>query len=703
MKDTNFSMSGDPESRIAARRVRIAASLRASRESQDKVGVSDEGKKERATDLFARTQEVSATLLKTQLKEKIILLRSLANERALTSSWNKIYKAAEDSQEDTDATETADIEQERLGHNQLLDACIVPQDLYSLICELLKDNESTLLGKHQKIDTMKMKLSQKDEEYSTTINLHKKYMQNLLILMSYQAVKLREFHKQELQNVENMFLDQRKILLSANKQKLEELLVSRIDLESTYQEELHSCKDKFSKLLDTIRDNDVEEFNALKIRLEGDAESLAEHLQVMQAMYQLNAEKLEYNLLVLTEREHENYTMTNQQKKKLTRQRDTLSIIKGRHRELEKYYIGQNEKLAEEYNRVTKLLQDLQRKERSLQSSHAMIKKKFFYMHQQMISAIVSRLLQADKKIHEEELEWIWKSPSNTVLHRLGSQLSMQDGSKPDNSRSTTSMDLNQFQTFLQALKKERYQSFLEILNKEASFLIDLEYLKELRSVDEKVQFQVWSAAILCALGVGNASALEKLFIFFTNRMGKCNYLGASILVLLSWSSILALFFWCTLPGAFIMAHPFWCTFPDVSLLAPSSWCLYPDDGMNILKLKSLIQGESFSDTFSAGEDDDTKTLAISNNCNKTRGSSFSIHDSSARNAEKLNWNGYWRSFTTVISPKVLRVYQHLISALLIYNQMLKDRLSASKDVLLVKQHNQRLQLTMDYCLSSRQ
>ncbi|KAL3689340.1 hypothetical protein R1sor_015649 [Riccia sorocarpa] len=595
MKDTNFNMSGDRESRIAARRVRIAASLRASRESQDKVGVSDEGKKERATDLFARTQEVSAMLLKTQLKEKIILLRSLANERALTSSWNKVQKAAEDSQEDTEATETTDMEQERLGYNQLLDACTVPQDSYRLICELLKENESILLGKHQKIDTMKMKLSQKDEEYSTTINLHKKDMQNLLTLMSYQAVKLREFHKQELQNVESMFLDQRKILLSANKQKLEELLVNRIDLESTYQEELHSCKDKFSKLLDTIRDNDVEEFNALKIRLEGDAESLAEHLQVMQAMYQLNAEKLEYNLLVLTEREHENYTMTNQQKKKLTRQRDTLSIIKGRHRELEKYYIGQNEKLAEEYNRVTKLLQDLQRKERSLQSSHAMIKKKFFYMHQQMISVIVSRLLQADKKIHEEELEWIWKSPSNTVLHQLGSQLPMQNGSKPDNP--TTSMDLNQFQIFLQALKKERYQSFLEILIKEASFLIDLEYLKELRSVDEKVQFQVWSAAILCALGVGNASALEKLFIFFTNRIDT-------------------------------------------------------DDGMNILKLKSLIQGESFSDTFSAGEDDDNKALAISNNGNKTGRSGFSIHDSSARNAEKLNWNGYWRSFTTVISPK---------------------------------------------------
>ncbi|KAL2631197.1 hypothetical protein R1flu_015883 [Riccia fluitans] len=643
-------MNGDRESRIAARRARIAASLRASRELEENTaGVSsEEGKKDRAADLFARTQEVSATRLKGELKEKILLLRSLANERALTSSWNRAQKTAECCQEDTSSFDEkeADKEKKRLERNLLLDSCTVPQDLYSLICELLKENESTLLCKHEKIEAMKSELSQKDEEYGTSMNLHQKDMQSLLTIMSYQAMKLREFHKQELQDVEKMFLCQRGILLSVNKQKLEVLLQNRIDLESTYQEELHGCKEKFSKLLDSIRDNDIEDFNALKIRLEGDAESLAEHLQVMQAMYQLNAEKLDYNLLVLTEREHENYTMTNQQKKKLTKQRDTLSIIKGRHRELEKNYMGQNERLAEEYNKVTKLLQDLQLKERSLQSSHALIRKKFFYMHQQMISGVVSRLLQADKKIHEEELEWIWKSPSNTVLHRLGSQLPTGDGSKPE--YSATLLDSNQFQILLGSLSKERYHSFLLTLIKEASFLIDVEYIKELKKIDDKLQFHVWSAAILSALGVGNASSLEKLFIFCTNRMDT-------------------------------------------------------DDGMNILKLKSLIQGESFLETFSAGEDDDDlKSLTSTNSNNKNRASSFR-DNSSIKHTEKLNWNGYWRSFTTVVSPKVLRVYQHLISALLIYNQMLKDRLSASKDVLLIKQRNQRLQMTLDYCLSSRQ
>ncbi len=55
--------------------------------------------------------------------------------------------------------------------------------------------------------------------------------------------------------------------------------------------------------------------------------------------YQLNTEKLEYNYRVLVERDHENQATINQQKRKISRQRDILSGLKGRYAETDRKYL----------------------------------------------------------------------------------------------------------------------------------------------------------------------------------------------------------------------------------------------------------------------------------------------------------------------------------------------------------------------------
>jgi dynein regulatory complex protein 1 len=59
-----------------------------------------------------------------------------------------------------------------------------------------------------------------------------------------------------------------------------------------------------------------------------DIQSLEEHLESMRATYQLNQEKLGYNYRVLTERDVENQSTINQQKRKIAHQRDVLSMLK---------------------------------------------------------------------------------------------------------------------------------------------------------------------------------------------------------------------------------------------------------------------------------------------------------------------------------------------------------------------------------------
>lgn len=115
-------------------------------------------------------------------------------------------------------------------------------------------------------------------------------------------------------------------------------------------------------------------------------------------MYQFNTEKLEYNHLVLVERDRENYITANQQKRKLNKQRDTLVVLKGRYNELEKRFNDQNSTMGHGFAHVTKLLQDLQHKEHSLLASHAAIRRNFFLMHQRALSVLVSKILQVRKQ-----------------------------------------------------------------------------------------------------------------------------------------------------------------------------------------------------------------------------------------------------------------------------------------------------------------
>ncbi len=62
------------------------------------------------------------------------------------------------------------------------------------------------------------------------------------------------------------------------------------------------------------------------------------------------------------EREKENSTTIESQKKKLSRQRDILSSLKQRYAETDRRYRDENMRLTDEYKRITEQFKDLQSK-----------------------------------------------------------------------------------------------------------------------------------------------------------------------------------------------------------------------------------------------------------------------------------------------------------------------------------------------------
>ena len=117
----------------------------------------------------------------------------------------------------------------------------------------------------------------------------------------------------------------------------------------------------------------------------------------MRATYQLNTEKLDYNYRVLVERDHENQSTINQQKRKISRQRDMLLGLKQRYADSEKKYLEENMKLTDEYKRVTEQFKDLQSKFRHFEQVDTKKHAEVFSMKEHEVAQVVRQLLQADK------------------------------------------------------------------------------------------------------------------------------------------------------------------------------------------------------------------------------------------------------------------------------------------------------------------
>lgn len=174
--------------------------------------------------------------------------------------------------------------------------------------------------------------------------------------------------------------------------------------------------EEFYNALETQRAQDSEDFSVLKNRLETDIHNLEQHLEAMRATYQLNTEKLEYNYRVLVERDHENQGTIAQQKRKIARQRDLLSGLKAKYARSDKAAQDENNKLTDEYRRVTEQFKDLQSKFRHFEGADAKTYQKVLDNNRRTCTVLVKKLLEADRIIHTSQLSLRWMPPSEQVF-----------------------------------------------------------------------------------------------------------------------------------------------------------------------------------------------------------------------------------------------------------------------------------------------
>ena len=152
----------------------------------------------------------------------------------------------------------------------------------------------------------------------------------------------------------------------------------------------------------------------MKIQSETEIQNCEKCFEDMKALYQLNAEKLNYNFKVLSEKKTENTQLKSELKKKerffQNQYKDKLDDYQNKDREFKR----ENKKLTEDYRRISKRFKDLHKKFKHFKKADIEMYYEVKEMNLSEIQKIKESIVKCDKIIHMQQLGVVWEQPKNS-------------------------------------------------------------------------------------------------------------------------------------------------------------------------------------------------------------------------------------------------------------------------------------------------
>ncbi|GLC76023.1 DNA replication checkpoint protein Drc1 [Pleodorina starrii] len=656
------------EARILARRKRIQERLAALREG-DHGGGKEGEKKEEIGKGKQQIIESKRRLMRVKYRtdQDVTSVRAAGDDRE-----NQHRIAEEQTRQDLRAKLLAEAEQSARQNAAVamrwadLFSIEVPQDLYTEIEAQRQACERIISSKDALISEVRGELKKKDDEFVKTLKRQAEDIDTLLQYMSRQFVEMQNAFKEELDEIENAFLQERSDLLESNRREMQELFDRRSRLEQDFMDRYLAAVESYQQQLEGHRQMDAEEYHILKIKLETDIQNLEQHLEAMRATYQLNTEKLEYNYRVLKEREKENSSTIESQKKKLSRQRDILSSLKQRYAETDRRYRDENMRLTDEYKRITEQFKDLQSKFRHFELVDTKKYKEVWGMKESEVAALVRQLLQADKVLHEQQLGWEWRPPDDAVFTPVhssgpgGSGGAGGGGEGGDEEQDEDAAARAREQEVAERLRDGRNWGALGLLCDEAGFLLDAKAKHMIERLPKDEQGLVKAEGILRALGISDGASFDSLM----------DALSADSTVEMRAKGM-------GVPAARI-------TDGEKGERGPAV-LVHPDDAVRRLKAFVEVYGTGPSRPGGGGG-------AISG--------PLRVQGLLRRAAEREQ--EFWARMTHVISDKGVRVWRALEKQLEKYLGLLQERSGSLRDVESLQHQNNELRALLNQYLSSR-
>ncbi|XFF82689.1 hypothetical protein AB1E18_008908 [Capra hircus] len=522
--------SDNPQERIQARRLRIAARLEARR--REALGEYLDGKKESEEDQSKSYKQKEESRLK--LAKLLLCGTELVTNIQVAADIREIHRRIEE--EEIKRQRLEKLENEVKTSQDKFDEITIkweegkqrriPQELWEMLNAQQVHCAGLIEDKNKLISELQQELKMKDDQYVKDLKKQSDDICLLLERMEEQVKNVMKTFRQELQNIEKAFEVERQELLTSNKKKWERALQAHNAKELEYLMNRIKKVEDYEKQLNKQRVWDCEEYNTIKIKLEQDVQILEQQLQQMKATYQLNQEKLEYNFQVLKKRDEESTVIKSQQKRKINRLHDVLNNLRSKYNKQVKQFQEENQSLTSDYKRLVLQFKELQKAMRHFALIDDKQFREIWLMNEEEAKDLINRAFDVDRIINTHHLGLPWMAPNFWFLKNVGPISQRQqksttqileevlmeaeeEGADQDSSESESYLDLPK------QVSARTTRKILMLLCDESGFLIESKLLSLLLPLERSECYLLRLDAVFSALGIENEDDLYKLVNFF--------------------------------------------------------------------------------------------------------------------------------------------------------------------------------------------
>ncbi|XP_017401025.1 dynein regulatory complex protein 1 isoform X1 [Cebus imitator] len=534
--------SDNPQERIQARRLRIAARLEARR--REALGEYLDGKKESEEDQSKSYKQKEESRLK--LAKLLLCGTELVTNIQVAIDIRETHRRVEE--DDIKRQRIEKLENEVKTSQDKFDEITskweegkqkrIPQELWEMLNTQQLHCAGLLEDKNKLISELQQELKTKDDQYVKDLKKQSDDICLLLERMEEQVKNVMKTFREELYHIEKAFEVERQELLASNRKKWERALQAHNAKELEYLSNRMKKVEDYEKQLNKQRIWDCEEYNMIKIKLEQDVQILEQQLQQRKAVYLLNQEKLEYNLQVLKKRDEESMVIKSQQKRKINRLHDTLNNLRSKYAKQIKQFQEENQSLTLEYKRLVMQFKELQK----AMSHFALIDdekfREIWLMNEEEAKDLIARAFDVDRIIHTHHLGLPWTAPDFWFLKNVGpisrqpqksaTQIveemllrTEEEEAEEAASESESYLDLPK------QISEETTKRILTLLCDESGFLIESKLLSLLLPLEQSECYLLRLDAIFSALGIESEDDLYKLVNFFLQY--RAHHLSSSL------------------------------------------------------------------------------------------------------------------------------------------------------------------------------
>jgi dynein regulatory complex protein 1 len=366
--------------------------------------------------------------------------------------------------------------------------------------------------------------------YVREIKQHSTEIDMVIDRMHNQHKEVRTALTQELEQIERAFMHERNNLIQKCMNEVESILDRRRQCESKFLETHGDRADEHISLLETLRQQDAEDFNLTKIKLETDIQVLEQQLQQMRATYQLNGEKLEYNFQVLKKRDEENNVTIIAQKRKINKLNDVVNVLRVKLQKQEEHYQKEFAQLADDYKRIMDQFKELQKKYRRFKMMDERKFQDLSQMNEEDVQELLRKILTADRIIWEQQLGMAWSCPSDLAEFLVESGAADDESDSDDLASPSRAAVENQEgavglsqQDIHKLFSSSLTKRILDLITAEASaFLVEDKLQKLVAPLSRDEQNLMKLDSIFKAVGIQTVQDVERLEAYFVkNREGK--------------------------------------------------------------------------------------------------------------------------------------------------------------------------------------